>query len=413
MRLLHTADWHLGQRLLDFDRKDEHEIVLNWMLDTVSRQQVDVLLIAGDVFDSANPPNYALALYYQFLRKLLGTCCQQVVVIGGNHDSPALLNAPSDLLKGLNIHIVGGVSKNMRGEVDYAASVLPLVIDGKVGALVAAVPFLRNRDLKFSVPEETASAHAEAIRCAIKAHYQSIADLKIIRDEKHLPLIATGHLYVQGGVLSDSEQEIYLGNLGRVGAEVFPDCFDYVALGHLHRPQIVHKQARIRYAGSPIPLSFSEYKDEKQVNIVSFKDGALESVTPLAVPLPRKLRRMRGTLEEIEQKICAVPPKDKSAHALNDWVEVLVSDPNIPNVRIEEKIRQLAEEHKDLSVLKIRIEKTLSPASADFAEISLDALTPKEVFLKKCAFAEMGEAQTERLARAFSELLDEMSQAPE
>jgi len=106
MKILHTSDWHLGQKFLSKDRIDEHQSALDWLRQTIIEQEIDVLLVSGDIFDIGNPPSYARHLYYRFLTSLQGTYCRHVVITGGNHDSPSMLNAPKELLEILNVYVV-------------------------------------------------------------------------------------------------------------------------------------------------------------------------------------------------------------------------------------------------------------------------------------------------------------------
>jgi exonuclease SbcD len=252
MRILHTADWHLGARLVERDRLPEHAAFLDWLIDTLRAEKIDALLVSGDVFDAANPPQDAVALYFDFLKRLADLKTVQAVITGGNHDSASHLNAPRELLKRFDVHVFGHAGEN--NAVDLG------------GAVVAAVPFLRERDLRQAAAGETITAVHEQVRTAIRAHYAE--QLAACRDlAQGRPVIAMGHLTVLGATTSDSERDIHIGNLGAVGADLF-EGFDYTALGHLHRPQKVASIETIRYSGSPIPLSFSEATDAKSVVLI-------------------------------------------------------------------------------------------------------------------------------------------------
>jgi len=251
MRILHTADWHLGARLVERDRLPEHAAFLDWLIDTLRSEKIDALLLSGDVFDAANPPQEAVALYFDFLKRLADLKTVKAVITGGNHDSASHLNAPRELLRRFEVHVFGHAGDNI---VDLG------------GAVIAAVPFLRERDLREAAAGETMATVHEQVRAAIRAHYA--AQLAACRDiAKSRPVIAMGHLTVLGATTSDSERDIHIGNLGSVGADIFAG-FDYTALGHLHRPQKVAGNETVRYSGSPIPLSFSEATDKKSVVII-------------------------------------------------------------------------------------------------------------------------------------------------
>ncbi len=402
MKLMHTADWHLGQRLLGFDRKEEHEWVLRWILEQIKEEKVDTLVIAGDIFDTANPPNYALTLYYEFLKELLFTSCQNVVVVGGNHDSPAVLNAPAAILKKLNIHVIGSAIVDEHGALLYEKEVIELKnTEKKLIGVVAAVPFLRDRDLRQSISGETPEAHASTIRNAIKEHYEIVASF--VRKHYYsmaIPKLCTGHLYVSGSTISDSERDIHLGDLGRVGTDVFPELFQYVALGHLHRPQRVHQQEHIRYSGSIIPLSFSEASDTKEIVIAEFTHDTLTQVRSVPIPLPRKLKRVRGELEHVLDRLATW----ENHSNFPDWVEAVVQNSDKANLLIEEQLRQVANQNTAYDLLKIRVERPKAAISEMVIVESLEDLQPEDVFLKLCEKREFTQAQTEEVLTTFREL---------
>ena len=248
MRVLHTADWHLGQHFLTGqERTTEQQAFLDWLLLTVQAQGIDALVIAGDIFDTQSPSYTAQELYYTFLVKMQSTCCRDIVVVGGNHDSPTMLNASRQLLRQLRIHVVGGVPTDPAEQVLHLAGP-----DGRPGLVVCAVPFLRDRDIRLAVAGESPDDRQIRIRQSIAGHYAALAELDVVRRlrEQDVPVLATGHLYAAGGEAREgAERDVHIGGLGLVGAEHFPTAFDYVALGHLHRPQVVGGRAHIRYSG--------------------------------------------------------------------------------------------------------------------------------------------------------------------
>jgi len=330
MRVLHTADWHLGQHFLTgHERLAEQRAFLDWLLATVQVEGVEALVLAGDVFDTTTPSHAAQELYYSFLVRMQATGCRDIVVVGGNHDSPTLLNASRQLLRALRIHVIGGVP------ADRAEQVISLAgAGGRPGLVVAAVPFLRDRDLRLAVAGETPDARQLRIRDSIAGHYHTLSEHDLLRRlrEQDVPVLATGHLYAAGGEAREgAERDVHIGGLGVVGAEHFPASFDYVALGHLHRPQVVGGRAHIRYSGSPVPLSFTEADDKQQVLLLDFAGAGPPTITPLAVPVARRLQRFHGELEEVEAAILSF---DNAAFDLVAWADVLVrSDEPSPEVQ--------------------------------------------------------------------------------
>lgn len=314
MKILHTADWHLGKRLYRHELTDDHLRFLDWLSETIEERQIDVLVIAGDIFDTTNPNDGSMQLYYQFLTRML-PLQRRIIITGGNHDSASKLNAPRDLLHHLNIHVVGCTSGNCAEEVLRLA-------DGSADLLVAAVPYLRDGDLRQSISGQTYEDRVEAVRMGIRNHYQRIADhcRSLYTD---VPVLAMGHLYVNGVTVSESEREIHtVGGQAAFASEHFPDGFDYVALGHIHVPQRVGSGETVRYSGSPIPLSFGERDNHHQVLELTFNNGKLRTVESLAVPRFRSLRQVMGSLDEVRDRLESI----EQTNALPTLVEIIVEE---------------------------------------------------------------------------------------
>ena len=274
LTLLHTSDWHLGRRLYGKPRYDEFKQFLDWQLQTLREQKVDVLLIAGDIFDTTAPSNQAQNLYYDFLSQVCHTDCRHVIIVAGNHDSASFLEAPKQLLKAFNIHIIGSMTDTPTDEV--------ITLSDKAGQpelIVMAVPYLRDRDVRTVGHGECLDDKERKLAQGIKAHYAQIADIAIAQQaqlkakyKRSIPIVATGHLFTVGGqtMEGDGVRDLYVGSLGSIGAEIFHPQIDYVALGHLHIPQAVGGQPHIRYAGSPIAMGFGESRQQKQVHLLRF-----------------------------------------------------------------------------------------------------------------------------------------------
>ncbi|KFO66434.1 exodeoxyribonuclease I, partial [Smithella sp. SCADC] len=283
MKVLHTSDWHIGRALYGRKRYEEFEAFLNWLAKLIESENIDVLLVAGDVFDNSAPSNYAQELYYRFLCRVATSSNRHVVVIAGNHDSPSFLNAPKELLEFLNIHVVGYVSDQPEDEL--------IVLSGKnnqPGLIVCAIPYLRDRDIRTAEAGESIEDKERKIVEGIKNHYRSVceeAKKKQAAMEKPAPIIAMGHLFAAGGqtVDGDGVRELYIGSLAQVKRDIFPEYIDYLALGHLHIGQRVGGSDFIRYSGSPLPIGFGEAEQGKSVIIVEFSDKT-PTVTNIAVP---------------------------------------------------------------------------------------------------------------------------------
>ncbi|MFK7904260.1 MAG: exonuclease SbcCD subunit D C-terminal domain-containing protein [Chitinophagales bacterium] len=402
MKILHTADWHLGQRLCDFDRQEEHDHFLQWLLDTLKEEKVDALVVAGDVFDVHNPPNYARKQYYNFLRKAI-SYCNNIIITGGNHDSPRNLDAPKELLEYLQVHVVGGCPEDLKEEVIEVKDKNDNVI-----GVVAAVPFLQERDIRKAVAGESYKERVERTQKGIFNHYHTIAEYIAAKyDTSKLPIIATGHLFAAGSMTSDSEKDIHIGNQGKVTAETFSEMFDYVALGHIHKPQLVNKLEHIRYCGSPIPLSFTEYKDDKQALLIDFNEGKLSGIRVLPIPNYRKLLRVKGNMEKVTEKLLAL---DSFEGKPTTWLEVQIELETF-EADLEHQVRQfVADKNAEVLITRTEYKHRIKGLDEEMGNVSLDDLKPMEVFLKRCDSRNVGGKQQKELVNTFNELLEWMEE---
>ncbi len=398
MTVLHTSDWHLGQKFLFRDREYEHQAALDWLHELIAEEGVDVLIVAGDVFDIGNPPNYARRMYYNFITNLRKTACRHVVIVGGNHDSPSMLEAPRDLLQSMQVHVVGS------GRTEPEEEVIVLKDQqGQPEAIVAAVPFLRDRDLRTSVAGETGIQRIDKIREGIKQHYEAVGAVCEQYRELDVPILATGHLYAQGAAASDKQDNIYIGDKENIQVGDFPGVFDYVALGHIHRQQAIGGQEHVRYCGSLIPLSFSETKDDKGVLLLTFAGKKLEEVAVKQLPVFRRLKTIRGNLAEVEEALQRFAAKGD--RGLTPWVEVLVEREGAP-ARLDLHLQQLVED-ADLELLKIRLVGSQKEAwDTDQEVVDLEDLDIEEVFRRRCASVGLEEEETDELTHTFKELID-------
>ena len=316
-RVIHTADWHLGKPLADLDRTEEFSRFLGFLLNALVTTEADALVIAGDVFDCATPPQSAVRLYFDFLAALYTRTRCVAVVTAGNHDSPSHLAAPRDLLNVLRTRVVATLDE------DCASMLIPLPSPGNAALVIAPVPFLRERDLRVGRMGQSAAEIERDLRDGLRCRYEEMAGAAQPWRERGVPILATGHLTALGATTSESEREIHVGGLGKIGADAFPEAFAYVALGHLHRPQSVGGHAHIRYSGSPITLSFSEVSDVKELRLLDFAGGALISNLSIPVPQARRLIVLRIPQAELEARLreFVPPPSD-----LLPWVEVVVEN---------------------------------------------------------------------------------------
>lgn len=315
LRVFHTADWHLGQTFHGHDRDYEHGCFLTWLLTQIVERKPDVLLVAGDVFDSGNPSAGAQKLYYDFLRRAVDAHpAMDIVLTAGNHDAAARLEAPAPILRSLNVHVVGTVERPSGTEIDYSKFLIPLKdASGSVAALALAVPYLRASDLPQVEAHDSYAAGA-------RTFYRRATDAACqIRDERYSKavLIGLGHCHLMEGAESrDSERRLVVGGLEALRADDFPAELCYVALGHLHKPQ-AFQGGRVQYSGSPLPLSFTERDYRHRVLELEFGAEGLVHANSLEIPRVVPLMSLPTgravSLSELEKMLRATdfgPPRD-------------------------------------------------------------------------------------------------------
>lgn len=403
MKILHTSDWHLGKKLYGKSRYAEFEAFLNWLITTLHTETIDVLLVAGDVFDTTTPSNRAQELYYHFLTRVAETGCRHVVIIAGNHDSPSFLEAPKTLLKILNVHVLG----TPQGPED----VLTLYDrQHRPELVVAAVPYLRDRYIRKVQAGESLADKSQNLKAGIARYYHEMGEAAAIAasptsptsptvtEGDRVPVVAMGHLFAAGGQTQadDGVRELYVGSLAHVDAGVFSAVFDYVALGHLHVPQKVAGQERIRYSGSPIAMGFGEAKQQKIVLIVDF---SADQVLPQALPIPcfQPLLRVEGSLEEISAQLAQLP-------AEGTWLEIVYT-----GAELCEHLRDSVDDllagtaHTLLRLENKRLVQRMLMQTHQ--QDTLESLTPTEVFGRLLEVQQIPEAQQQALQATYQEIL--------
>jgi len=393
MRILHTADWHLGHRLHEQSQYDEQSRFLDWLVGAINTHQIDVLLVSGDIFDTGAPSSQSLRLYYNFLVNLKTTHCSHVVITGGNHDAPGTLNAPKALLQTLSVHVVGKATD------DFTEEVIQLSVKDEQ-VIIAAVPYLRDQDIRRALAGESFEQIGDRYKKALVNHYQGVAEACLALKPPGIPIIAMGHLFAIGGSTSDSEQSIYVGNLGDIGADDFPEIFDYIALGHLHRPQVVGGKEHIRYSGTPYTLSFSEVGHSKQVLVVHTEGADIKEIEAIPTPVHRIIKRLEGTLEECLAQLQTLHDQQ---HDLTPWVEIVLN--NASSVGFNEV--QQAAQNLNVSILKVSLksEHKLKGLETMVEAHDIKALTPLDVFEMKCKEQDFNLEEHQEIRDAFNEAL--------
>ena len=394
MKIIHTADWHLGQSFYEYDRKAEHIRFLAWLKNLIRESGTDVLLIAGDVFDSPNPSAESQKIYYSFLREIIGENPHlQVIIIAGNHDSAARLEAPNPLLEGMNITVRGLVKRTADGNIDYENLIVPLI----AGGYCFAVPFLRQGDY----PE------AGTYSKSIKALYDNL--LQRTFNNSFEPVIAMGHLHATGAEISENDrsERTIIGGLECVLPDTFSEGIAYTALGHLHRGQQVSGRENVRYAGAPIPMSFAEKNNKQGVVSVDINEiGARveridydDAVQLLSIP--REYKRLDDVLSEIDQ----LPEGEITETSPYLEIKILITEPE-PSLR-----NRIEEALKGKSVRLARI-SAVTPANEKqnniLAPDELQQISPLDLAEKVFVQQYGGEKMPEPIRRLLHEVIQEV-----
>ncbi|RTY37239.1 exonuclease subunit SbcD [Chlorobium phaeovibrioides] len=423
MKFLHTSDWHLGRSLYGRKRYAEFAAFLDWLTQTIEDEKVDALLVAGDVFDTSTPSNRAQELYYRFIYRVAASCCRHVVVVAGNHDSPSFLNAPKELLRALNVYVVGSMTEALEDEV------FVLQANDTPEVIVCAVPYLRDKDIRTVEPGETIDDKNAKLVEGLKTHY---ADVCAIAEQKRaefksaghdgIPIVATGHLFTAGGktVDGDGVRELYVGSLAHVGEEVFPSSIDYLALGHLHVPQAVGSAEHIRYCGSPIPMGYGEATQEKKVVLIEFSPQISQMaadektqkeicgnprnlrITEKNIPCFQELVRIVGSLDDIHAKLEELKKEESSA-----WLEIEYTGSDIIG-----NLREMLDEAMADSAMEIRriknrrvMERVMSTIAEDE---TLDDLDAGDVFTRCLDAFEVPDEDRVELTVSYNEIIKDL-----
>jgi DNA repair protein SbcD/Mre11 len=398
MKILHTSDWHIGKELMKIDFSEDLNLFFAWLLDCIKQENIDVLLMSGDLFDLANPSQKSLSIYYDFLKNMLKTnpdC--KIIITGGNHDSATLLDAPKEILGMLDISVVGGITENI-------SDLFIEIEKNQEKLVVAAVPFLRDKDIRKSAPGESYEEKTQQIKEGLAAFFTEI-NHHYEENFDGIPYLLMAHLFAQGASTSDSEREIQIGNQAGIKSEIFGSKPHYVALGHIHKPQKAGAE-NIRYSGSPIPFSFSEKNDQKQVIILNLNENKLQ-ISPKEIPNFRKLKSFTGKLEEVKSKLLNY----ESDSILTDLAEINIQEENHNNAQIEELIALRGQVFNEkIKVIKAKIEFDNDiKGTASFLKTGDDIgnYSPLEMFKKRLNQDE-SLANDEDLINAFNLLLDEV-----
>ena len=396
MKLLHTSDWHLGRTLYSKkERQEEHVAFLDWLIHTIHEEQIELLLVAGDVFDTAAPSSSSQKIYYDFLIKVRNSGCNHVNIVGGNHDSPIFINATKEILSALNVTVIGNVGTQIDDEIIVVKDP-----HNESALIVCAVPFLRERDISRFAEGESYSDRSKRINENIKKHYEEVAArAEQIRQStgKKTPIIATGHLSVTGGKRDEDDgvRETYIGNIEAIGSDMFPESFDYVALGHYHIACKI--KDHIRYCGSPIPMGFGEAKQKKSVYILDIQDSI--NIETKEIPVFQKLESIVGDKELITKRLAELKALNQSV-----WVEMIYNGCDVFPDFASWAYEQTAD--SNIEILKIQNRQYLNEGlTMEDTSVALDELDIFKVFDTLLEKNDISEVSQEELKELYQEII--------
>ena len=399
MKILHTSDWHIGQHFMMKSREAEHSAFLNWLIELVTVEAIDALIVAGDIFDSASPASYARKLYSDFVVNLYKAGCTQLIIVSGNHDSVAVLNESKSLLNALNVSVLAGLSENL------ADHIVKVKDKQNNEAIICALPFLRATDVMLSESGSSAEQKQMSLQQGIANTYQDIYQLAANNNEG-CPIIATGHLTAIGCSVSESVRDIYIGTLTAFPAQLFP-AFDYIALGHLHRAQKVQKNESIRYCGSPIALSFDEAKHDKRVIIANFDGKKQLKTSEITIPCFQKLVVLTGDFAQVTAQLTTLMESEESV-----WVEVKIQE-SIYRSDVQSQLNDFVAS-SNVEILKISTPKIDENSQLNTEQIeTLDELKPADLFQYRLACPDadyLNDEQKEKLTLLFAQNCEELEQ---
>ena len=402
MKILHTADWHIGKKLHKHSLQPDFDLFISWLCQCIIKNDVKVLLVSGDIFDLANPSSEARQQYFKALMKLKRLDCK-IILTGGNHDSPTMLNAPQEVLRELDIHIIGGLPQNL------SECIVPVKNDkNETELLIAALPYLRDADLRTAAQGNSYEDRLEALRKGIQQTFMDTAE--ICKNKfPEVDCIAMGHLFAAGAETSESERDIQIGNQAAFNALQFGDYYKYIALGHIHKPQRVNAATPTFYSGSPIPLSFSERSNKNRILLLDTETGW----EPESIEIPgfRALMKITGNLDKLRQKLGEL----KDREGLPSLIEIELQEEYFDTNKIYE-LDQLVDNFKveGYEIVKHRASfKNKISGSGELYEEKqqLEDLQPLEVFQKLVEMQEENEESKKEIISAFNEILEEVHQS--
>jgi exonuclease SbcD len=345
-------------------------------------------------------------LYYQFICRVANSRCRSIIIIAGNHDSPSFLNAPKNLLRALNVHVIGAITEQPEDEVIILnnAAAKPQVI-------VCAVPYLRDKDIRTVEPGETIADKDNKLIAGVRKHYAEVCAIAEQRQREfadnglnqNVPIIAMGHIFTAGGktIADDGVRELYVGALAHVEKDVFPEVIDYLALGHLHVPQLVAGTEHIRYSGSPIAMGFGEARQEKKVIVIEFHGKKL-TFRDISIPIFQPLERLTGSINEISARIEQLKLAGSRA-----WLEIDYNGSDLI-VNLPQRLNEMLAD-SEMELLRVKNRRVFNPLlNRTHAEKTLDDLSVNDVFARCLDAFKVPEAERMAITRSYNEIINSL-----
>lgn len=382
MKILHTADWHIGQLFHEYDRTYEHQQFLNWLVQTLHEEQIDVVLISGDVFDLSNPSAASVRMFYTFLNQAINAMPElQIIITAGNHDSATRLESPKPLLESSNIHIIGLVERDSEGNIDYEKLIIP--INGPSGAIKAwclAVPFLRMGD--YPVVPDSTNPYTDGVA----ALYKEVFERTLKKKQDDQSIIAMGHLHTHNAEITDLDktERLIMGGVECIPATAFHEDISYVALGHIHKAQRIGGKEHVRYSGSPIPMSFSELNYKHQVIVFDLEGEGISALKSIEVPLSVSLQRIPTKHQPLHEVISLLEqiPTSEAKQEMPPYLEVRVLLEG-PEPSLRHKVEAaLADKHVRLAKIDVNYPVATNNTADFIAPDRLHELKPLDVFVE-------------------------------
>ena len=398
-KLLHASDLHLGQRFHEQDRSEDEAFALRAVVNYCRDREVDVVVLAGDIFDTANPGAGEVARYNRFLAELvLEAKVATVVVIAGNHDSAVRIEGPKELYQLCKIHVIG----SLRCDENPKKCLIPLLDRrGNCVAQCMAIPYLRDADVRMPASGEEVAASARAHVIAVDQRLRQIRALV----SKELPLVTVGHAFCAGSIADGGERPVQVGNLGLIPAHTFGEDSSYLAMGHLHQAQILAGRAHWRYAGSLLPTGFDGTESQRKVLIATISGLEAAQVEECPVPTLRRYHKISGSLETAREQVLQLPiPAQNEAQP---WLCISIIDTQSEcslSSGLEPLVSGKGWHLTKLLLTRKRPEQEDSPKDPQVSDFDNPLLNPDEVFLRLLKKNSVPEASQANLLHSFRRL---------